>query len=106
MSISSGFWFLAGALCATALWLLLGRGWQQLRTQSRWLLGGCVVAVFAALALYSRLGSPRLLATGAGTATVADVGEPHAVAAATAAGASSASGKEAGSMEAVVAALE
>lgn len=107
MSIQSGFWFLAGALCATAVWLLLGRSWQSLRSQSRWLLGGSVVAVLAALALYSRLGSPELLTGSAGApAGPSAASGAHPAGTAAAAGAVTANDKDAGSMEAVVASLE
>lgn len=104
MSIGSGFWFLAGALCATAVWLLLGRSWQGLRTQSRWWVGGGALAVLAALALYSQLGSPQLLTAGGSDAAAAGVAPAHPGSGGTSTFA--AGGSDAGSMDGVVATLE
>jgi len=100
MTITSVFWFVAGAVSATTVVLLLGTQLRALRGQSRWLIGGCIVAVAAATALYLQIGAPQTLAGPAPAQTA------HAGVSSPASAATGATAGDAGSMDAVVASLE
>ena len=102
MNVISGFWFLAGALCAAAVMLLLGPSLTALRRQSRWLMIGGLVAVFAAILLYLRLGSPEAIGSRTASATSGHVEVP---AAGTGTGGAP-STQAAGSMDSVITSLE
>ncbi len=100
MTVISVFWFVAGALSAVTVMLLLGPSLRALRGHSRWLVGGCLVAVAAAMALYMRLGAPDALFS----STV--ITPPHGGTATAVADAGATSPAEAGPLDAVLAALE
>jgi cytochrome c-type biogenesis protein CcmH len=107
MSVFALFWFLAGFITAVALLLLL---WPWLRAQSAtkngryfglpgWAAAAVVIALAGTIAVYAKLGSPPQAAA-SDTAT-----EPHGLASG-ATGANAATTNSAGSMDAVVGALE
>lgn len=110
MTVTAAFWFLAGALSATAVMLLFGGPLRALRSQSRWMLAGSAAALLGALALYLRLGTPAVLLapSTAGLAHGEGGGSGASAGTATASGVSGATGSAdaAGSMDAAVASLE
>jgi len=99
MNVTSLFWFLAGALSASAVMFLVGGRLRVLGSQSRWVMAGCLAGVVAAAALYLKLGTPGAMLGAAAVGPVHGATVPVGATPGAAAG-------DAGSMDAVVAALE